>query len=111
MPGVCFGRYRTVAFDRCKTIKVRDTPRNRAWLGRMNAAHGQTGYPVIQLMTLVETGIRAEIGSIPIGAWLVQSWTIGPPLSGLPTLWCPQMTRSRVLLGVLRTALKLVARC
>jgi hypothetical protein len=63
MPGVMFGRYRTVAFDGCKTIKVPDTERNRSWLGKMNAALGVTGYPVIQLMTLVETGTRALIGA------------------------------------------------
>jgi hypothetical protein len=62
-PGIMFGGYRTVAFDGCPTIKVPDTPRNRAWLGKMNAAHGVTGYPVIQLMTLVETGTRALIGA------------------------------------------------
>jgi len=62
-PGVMFGRYRTVAFDGCRTIKVPDTPGNRAWLGKMNAALGVTGYPVIQLMTLVETGTRALIGA------------------------------------------------
>ena len=64
IPGVCFGRYRTVAFDGCKTIKVPDTARNRAWLGKMNAALGETGYPVIQLMTLVETGTRALLGAV-----------------------------------------------
>jgi Insertion element 4 transposase N-terminal len=58
-PGVCFGRYRTVAFDGCKSIKVPDTAANRGWLGKMNVALGETGYPVIQLMTLVETGTRA----------------------------------------------------
>lgn len=63
MPGVMFGRYRTVAFDGCRTIKVPDTSRNRSWLGKMNAALGVTGYPVIQLMTLVETGTRALIGA------------------------------------------------
>jgi hypothetical protein len=63
-PGVTFGRYRTVAFDGCKTVKVPDTAGNRAWLGKMNAALGQTGYPVIQLMTLVETGTRALIGAV-----------------------------------------------
>ena len=62
-PGVCFGRYRTVAFDGCRTIKVPDTERNRGWLGKMNAALGVTGYPVIQLMTLVETGTRALLGA------------------------------------------------
>jgi Insertion element 4 transposase N-terminal/Transposase DDE domain len=64
MPGVCFGRYRTVTFDGCKTIKVPDTAANRGWLGKMNAALGQTGYPVIQLMTLVETGTRALLGAV-----------------------------------------------
>jgi hypothetical protein len=62
-PGVRFGRYRTVSFDGCKTIKVPDTPRNRAWLGKMNAPNGETGYPVIQLMTLAETGTRALPGA------------------------------------------------
>ena len=61
-PGVRFGRYRTVAFDGCRSLKVPDTPRNRGWLGKMNAALGETGYPVIQLMTLVETGTRALAG-------------------------------------------------
>ena len=63
-PGVLWGRYRTVAFDGCKTIKVPDTGPNRRWLGKMTAAHGVTGYPVIQLMTLVETGTRALIGAV-----------------------------------------------
>jgi hypothetical protein len=64
MPGVMFSRYRTVAFDGCRTIKVPDTAANRGWLGKMNAAFGVTGYPVIQLMTLVETGTRALIGAV-----------------------------------------------
>src|SRR6266702_3233890 len=63
MPGMMFGRYRTVAFDGCRSVKVPDTPRNRAWLGKLNAAPGETGYPVIQLMTLCETGTRAVLGS------------------------------------------------
>ena len=62
-PGVRFGRYRTVAFDGCRSLKVPDTPRNRAWLGKMNASLGETGYPVIQLMTLCETGTRALLGA------------------------------------------------
>ena len=64
MPGVMSGRYRTVAFDGCRSVKVPDTGRNRAWLGKMNAAAGVTGYPVIQLMTLCETGTRALIGAV-----------------------------------------------
>jgi hypothetical protein len=63
-PGVMFGRYRTVAFDGCRTVKVPDTAQNRGWLGKMNAALGVTGYPVIQLMTLAETGTRALIGAV-----------------------------------------------
>jgi hypothetical protein len=63
-PGVRFGGYRTVAFDGCTSVKVPDTARNRAWLGKMNASLGVTGYPVVQLMTLVETGTRALIGAV-----------------------------------------------
>jgi hypothetical protein len=64
MPGIMFGSYRTVAFDGCKSVKVADTPRNRAWLGKLKAAAGETGYPVIQLMTLAETGTRALLGAV-----------------------------------------------
>ncbi len=63
-PGVMFGRYRTVAFDGCRSIRVPDTARNRGWLGKLKAAAGETGYPAIQLMTLVETGTRALIGAV-----------------------------------------------
>jgi len=63
-PGVMFGRYRTVAFDGCKSLKVPDTRRNRGWLGKLKASLGETGYPVIQLMTLCETGTRALIGAV-----------------------------------------------
>jgi hypothetical protein len=52
-PGVRYGRYRTVAFDGCTSIKVPDTDRNRCWLGKMRAANGVTGYPMVKLMTLV----------------------------------------------------------
>jgi hypothetical protein len=62
-PGVMFGRYRTVAFDGCKSIKVPDSPANRAWLGKLNAAFGCTGYPVVQVISLVETGTRALLGA------------------------------------------------
>jgi hypothetical protein len=63
-PGARFGRYRTVAFDGCKSLKAPDTRRNRGWLGKMKASQGETGYPVIQLMTLVETGTRALLGAV-----------------------------------------------
>jgi hypothetical protein len=72
-PGVMAGGYRTVSFDGCKTVKVPDTPANRGWLGKMNAALGVTGYPVIQFMALAETGTRALIGprsaAPPPGSW------------------------------------------
>jgi hypothetical protein len=63
-PGTWFGRYRTVAFDGCRSVRVPDTPGNRGWLGKLNAAAGETGYPLIQLMTLCETGTRALIGAV-----------------------------------------------
>jgi Insertion element 4 transposase N-terminal/Transposase DDE domain len=62
-PGIMFGGYRTVSFDGCRTLKVPDTAANRGWLGKMNASLGVTGYPVIMLMTLVETGTRALVGA------------------------------------------------
>jgi hypothetical protein len=70
-PGVMSGGYRTVSFDGCRTIKVPDTAANRGWLGKMNAALGVTGYPVLQLMTLCETGTRALLGA-----------AFGPPSTG-----------------------------
>jgi hypothetical protein len=82
-PGVRFGRYRTVAFDGCVSIKVPDTDRNRAWLGKLRAALGVTGYPVVKLMTLVETGTRALLGAV-----------FGPPATG-------ETDYARRLLGLL----------
>ena len=70
-PGIRFGRYRTVAFGGCTSIKVPDTARNRSWLGKMNAALGVAGYPAVELMTLVETGTRALLGAV-----------FGPPATG-----------------------------
>jgi transposase IS4-like protein/DDE family transposase len=69
--GIRFGRYRTVAFDGCCSIKVPDTARNRAWLGKLKAVRGVTGYPAVELMTLCETGTRALIGAV-----------FGPPATG-----------------------------
>ena len=63
-PGIRFGRYRTVAFDGCCSIKVPDTARNRSWLGKLKAVRGVTGYPAVELMTLCETGTRALIGAV-----------------------------------------------
>jgi hypothetical protein len=63
-PGIMFRGYRTVSFDGCKSIRVPDTPANRAWPGKQNASNGETGYPAISLMALVETGTRALLGAV-----------------------------------------------
>jgi hypothetical protein len=70
-PGIRFGRYRTVSFDGCCSIKVPDTARNRAWLGKLKAVRDVIGYPAVELMTLCETGTRALIGAV-----------FGPPATG-----------------------------
>ncbi len=67
-PGVMFGGYRTVSFDGCKSLKVPDTPANRAWLGKHNLGKSEAGYPALLLMTLVETGTRALLGAV-FGSW------------------------------------------
>jgi hypothetical protein len=82
-PGVRFGRYRTVAFDGCASIKVPDSERNQTWLGKPRAARGVTGYPMVELMALVETGTRALLGAV-----------FGPPAVG-------ETDYARRLLGLL----------
>jgi hypothetical protein len=59
-PGVSFGRYRTVSFDGCTSQKAPDTERNRAWLGKRSC----DSFPMLELMTLVETGTRALLGAV-----------------------------------------------
>jgi hypothetical protein len=66
-PGVRFCGLRTVAFDGCSSLKVPDTGRNRAWLGRIRHRMGFAGYPALRLMTLAETGTRGLLGAV-IGA-------------------------------------------
>jgi hypothetical protein len=63
-PGVRYRRWRTVAFDGCKSIRVPDTDRNRDWFGRACYRQAWAGYPMVMLMTLVETGTRALIGAV-----------------------------------------------
>ncbi len=63
-PGVMHGGYRTVSFDGCKSVRVPDTAANRRWLGKQNAKNGETGYPCLMLMALVETGTRSLIGAV-----------------------------------------------
>jgi hypothetical protein len=58
-PGARFGPFRMVSFDGCSSLRVPDSERNRAWLGRTS----HHGYPT-ELMTLVETGTRALVGAV-----------------------------------------------
>lgn len=59
-PGVSFGRYRVVSFDGCTSQTVPDTERNRAWLGKRAC----DSYPMLELMTLAESGTRALLGAV-----------------------------------------------
>ena len=45
-----------LAYDGCRSVKVRRYPRNQSWLGKINAGLRVIRYPVIQLMTLCEAG-------------------------------------------------------
>jgi hypothetical protein len=67
-PGVRFGGLRTVAFDGCSSTRVRDSDRNRAWLGRVRHRLGFAGYPLVHLMTLAETGTRGLLGAVAAAA-------------------------------------------
>lgn len=58
--GVRFGPFRTVSFDGCSSIKVPESERNVAWFGPQSRG----GYPMVELMTLVETGTRGLIGAV-----------------------------------------------
>ncbi|MFJ8849348.1 transposase domain-containing protein [Streptomyces sp. NPDC102437] len=58
--GVRFGPFRTVSFDGCSSIKVPESDRNVDRFGPQSRG----GYPMVELMTLVETGTRALIGAV-----------------------------------------------
>jgi Insertion element 4 transposase N-terminal len=62
-PGVCFAGLRTVAFDGLNSVKVPDTSRNRAWLGKIRHRLGLAGYPALRIMALAETGTRGLLGA------------------------------------------------
>jgi len=61
-PGVAYRRWRTVAFDGCSSLKAPDA--NRSWLGKIKHRMGWAGYPMVQLMCLVETGTRGLLGAV-----------------------------------------------
>ncbi|CAL9633996.1 IS4 family transposase ISSav1 [Streptomyces sp. enrichment culture] len=48
------------SFDGCSPLRVPDSPRNRAWLGRTS----HHGGPTLELTTLVETGTSSVIGAV-----------------------------------------------
>src|SRR6267154_1132484 len=62
-PGVRFAGLRTVAFDGLNSLKVPDTPRNRAWAGKIRHRLGLAGYPALRVMALAETGTRGLLGA------------------------------------------------
>jgi hypothetical protein len=62
MPGVRYRCWRTVAFDGCSSLKAPDA--NRFWLGKVKHRMGWAGYPMLQLMCLVETGTRGLLGAV-----------------------------------------------
>lgn len=63
-PGVCYRRWRTVAFDGCSSLSAPDHERNRSWLGRIASRFGDNSYPRVMLMALCETGTRGLIGAV-----------------------------------------------
>jgi hypothetical protein len=63
-PGVRYRRWRTVAFDGCSSTKIPDTDRNRDHFGRACYRQAWAGYPMLMLMSLVETGTRGLIGAV-----------------------------------------------
>jgi hypothetical protein len=82
-PGVRYRGLRTVAFDGLNSLKVPDTDRNRAWLGRIHYRMGFAGYPTLRIMALVETGTRALLGATLGSAACRDEPTLAQRLSNL----------------------------
>ena len=62
-PGVRFGRFRRWPSTAAPRSRCR-TAGEPGLAGELKATLGVTGYPAIELMTLVETGTRALIGAV-----------------------------------------------
>ena len=62
-PGGWWRGLRVVAFDGT-TIAVPDSDANRARYGKRASRNGETGYPVVRLVALVECGTRAMLGAL-----------------------------------------------
>ena len=58
-----FAGLRTVAFDGLNSLKIPDTKRNRAWIGKIRHRLGLAGYPALRVMVLAETGTRGLLGA------------------------------------------------
>lgn len=67
-PGVSWRGLRTVAFDGLSSVKVPDSARNLAWLGKPASRTGVTGYPAVRVVALAETGTRGLLGAVTGGA-------------------------------------------
>lgn len=63
-PGVCYRRWRTVAFDGCSSMQAPDSAGNRGWLGKIRFHQGWAAFPHMMLMVLCETGTRGLIGAV-----------------------------------------------
>lgn len=79
-PGVSYRRWRTVAFDGCSSLKAPDV--NRSWLVKIRHRMGWAGYPMVQLMGLVETGTRGLLGAV-FGPTSIGETTYAQQLMGL----------------------------
>jgi hypothetical protein len=90
-PGTRYRRWRTVAFDGCSSIKAPDGDRTRPWLGKIKHRLGWAGYPMVQLMTLVETSTRGMLGAV-----------FGPTTDG-------EITYARRLLHLLNASMLVLA--
>jgi hypothetical protein len=60
--GAWYGPYRLVGLDGT-TLDLADTPANDEVFGRPGASRGQSGFPQVRLVSLVETGTRVLFGS------------------------------------------------
>ncbi|WP_329460941.1 IS4 family transposase [Streptomyces sp. NBC_01431] len=63
-PGVCYRRWRTVAFDGCSSLKAPDQPQIRGLLDKIRHHRGMAGYPALRLLALCETGTRGLLGAV-----------------------------------------------
>ncbi len=60
--GAWYGRWRLVSIDGT-TLDVADTAENEAAFGRPGASRGESGYPQLRLVTLVENGTHVLLGA------------------------------------------------